>query len=144
MESEIKSLTVFVFILFCRELQEYEFSMFFSLRSTALNWFGAESWWPVVFPHWELPYLPTLCTSTIPCSRTPHSPPVLWVLFSFLSFSLNFQLDRAFEAIVLGKKIIIFFFTNFWLTLTYNFLNLWVITSEMRKNRGQTLYKENG
>lgn len=56
-----------------------------SLRSTALSWFGVESEWPVVFPHWELPCLQTLSTSTNPCrakplcSRTPHSLPAHWV-----------------------------------------------------------------
>ena len=60
-------------------------SLSLSLRSTALSWFGVESEWPVVCPHWELPCLQTLSTSTNPCrakplcSRTPHSLPARWV-----------------------------------------------------------------
>lgn len=53
------------------------------LRSTALSWFAAVSWWLVVFPHWELPCLRTPCTSTSP--RSLHHPAAHWVCLTSTS-----------------------------------------------------------
>lgn len=79
------SLAVSISFLLCFSSSSFFPPLPLSLRSTALSWFGVESEWPVVFPHWELPCLQTLSTSTNPCrakplcSRTPHSLPAHWV-----------------------------------------------------------------